>query len=351
MTSNGAALNRRNNNITISEFYENHSLDKYNYDPDYQRKSDVWSIEKQSFLIDSIMKNFPIPPIFLHSEVDLQSGKSIYHVIDGKQRLSAIVKFIKDELYLPENFGEDRFGDPALNGLKFSEIKTDSQFKQNFWKYSIPVEYVDTKDKDIVDKIFDRLNRNGEPLNDQELRNAKYSDSSFIGLVKELSNHNFWKERLAGVVETSRMEDNEFISELVFYIKEGIIDSKPLILDELYDKWVNNLRKKPETADEIREQFKNVTRYMQSLNLDYNRYKIKGVSHIYAVWGLSLYCFNETLEIDIIREKVDDFFQLLRSSNKDNNDVELYRNSMSYATRSKGQRKKRVDSLLHFCTQ
>ncbi|WP_202946740.1 DUF262 domain-containing protein [Bacillus methanolicus] len=143
-------LNRFSNNITVSEFYENETLGKYNYDVKYQRRSDAWSIDKQAFLIDSIMKNYPIPPIFLHAKVDSETGKTVYDVIDGKQRLTSIIKFINDEIELPENFGDDEFGSEELNGLKFSEIDKSSVYKKNFWKYTISIEYVDTEDEEIV---------------------------------------------------------------------------------------------------------------------------------------------------------------------------------------------------------
>lgn len=47
-----AKLNRESTKITISEFYERNQLNKYNFEPEYQRRGDVWSDEKQSFLID-----------------------------------------------------------------------------------------------------------------------------------------------------------------------------------------------------------------------------------------------------------------------------------------------------------
>ena len=53
-------LERNSNNINIATFWENCQLGKYNFDPDYQRPSDVWSDSKKSFLIDTILKNFPM---------------------------------------------------------------------------------------------------------------------------------------------------------------------------------------------------------------------------------------------------------------------------------------------------
>ena len=63
-------LERSSNSINIASFWENYELKKYNFDPDYQRRGDVWNDNKKSFLIDTIFKNFPMPPIFLHQHID-----------------------------------------------------------------------------------------------------------------------------------------------------------------------------------------------------------------------------------------------------------------------------------------
>ena len=83
-------LNRTSNNINIATFWENYNLKKYNFSPEYQRKGDVWSESDKSYLIDTILKNFPMPPIFLHQLIDNDTGKTIYDVIDGNLTESRI---------------------------------------------------------------------------------------------------------------------------------------------------------------------------------------------------------------------------------------------------------------------
>jgi hypothetical protein len=350
---NGVILKRDSNNITISEFYENEILNKYNYDPNYQRKGDVWSTEKKAFLIDSILKNYPIPPIFLHSETNSLTGKTIYHVIDGKQRLSAIIKFINDELYLPESFGDDNYGTAKLNGLKFSEIDPESPYKKNFWKYRIPIEYVDSEDEDVINRIFDRLNRNGEPLNKQELRNARYSQTDLMKMIRNLNNIQFWQTRLKNVVEVSRMEDEEFISELLFTMLEEIIDAKPETLDSLYTKWVDSFQGDDNAIKSTKREFKKITTFLESLDINYNEHKVQGVSHLYGLWGFSISCIKKSINPKDVKDLLDQFFRILRDNSletksKDQN-IAQYKDSMSYNTKSKGQRIKRINSLLNYC--
>ena len=70
----------------------------------------------------------------------------------------------------------------------------------------MPIEYIDTEDERIIDSIFDRLNRNGERLNGQELRNAKYHDTDFYKKIVEYSQREYW-QKLLEHVDKKRMED------------------------------------------------------------------------------------------------------------------------------------------------
>lgn len=57
-------------------------------DPIYQRTF-RWDISQQSALIESILLNIPIPPIYV-----FQNERGKWNLIDGQQRLSTIFKFM-----------------------------------------------------------------------------------------------------------------------------------------------------------------------------------------------------------------------------------------------------------------
>ena len=60
-----------------------------NLTPSYQR-GDVWKISERQSLIESILRGVPLPSVIL-----LRTGPSSAHeVVDGKQRLTAILRFV-----------------------------------------------------------------------------------------------------------------------------------------------------------------------------------------------------------------------------------------------------------------
>jgi len=340
-------LERESNTITIANFFEAYQLEKYNFDPEYQRKS-VWTDEKKSFLINSIIKNFPIPPVFLHQKIDNETGKTTYDVIDGKQRLTAIIAFLKNEIPITD---EEEESDIA--GLYFEDFDNakNSELKKRIWRYTIPIEYVDTDDQSIIDSIFDRLNRNGEPLTGQELRNANYYNSSLLLAIDEGANLDFWKDRLA-VVDKARMEDIEFVSELFLFLHNGEEKtSSPSVVDQFY-KDCSNLS--PEVLGQIKNQFEAITEFMERLNINYDLYSVGGVSHLYGLFAFCKQCKDQEIAPQDISEKLDSFFKGLRDLRKlpieaQNEDIVSYKASMSSNTKSSSSRVKRREALINFC--
>ena len=67
---------------------------KYILNPEYQRRH-RWDNEKKSRLIESLIMNVPIPPIFLY-----EFEYSHYEVMDSLQLLTAIKDFYSDALEL-----------------------------------------------------------------------------------------------------------------------------------------------------------------------------------------------------------------------------------------------------------
>jgi hypothetical protein len=131
--------------------------------PHYQRR-DRWTAEKRSALIESFLLNIPVPPIYL-AEDDFGT----YSVIDGKQRLTAIRDFMRNDLVLSEleTFKE-------LEGLTFSQLPSELSNALQIRPYLRVVTLLKQSDPDLKYDVFERLNTGGERLNAQEIRNVAF---------------------------------------------------------------------------------------------------------------------------------------------------------------------------------
>lgn len=343
-----AKIDRKSNTMTISSFHEGFLLNKYDMNPKYQRKS-LWSEEQQSLLIDSILKNIPIPPVFLREMID-KEGKTKYEVIDGKQRLTSIISFINGNISTSDDI-DDPLHNLEIAGVTFEELKEEenlADYLDDFWSYPIPIEYIKTKNDAIIDRIFDRLNRSGEKLNGQELRNATFYNSKLIQLSYKLSKHKYWSDVLKST-NRKRMEDIQLISEFIFLLIENKeLSSNDKELDDMYKKYARST-KLVSWAD-IEAEFNNITNFIETLELDLNHYGISGVSHLYGIWSFSKFCSNIEHDHSAIKIKIHEFYSIYKSKNYDSNSAQSnYKKTMQYNTRGSTQRKRRRESLVQFC--
>ena len=88
---------REPGDLSISQINDFNRRGLINMTPTYQRKS-VWDDDKRSFFIDSLLRRYPVPTIFLGRRIDLRTGEMMFDVIDGKQRLEAIFRFIANKI-------------------------------------------------------------------------------------------------------------------------------------------------------------------------------------------------------------------------------------------------------------
>ena len=191
------------NDVTwFLDLFDKQQLD---LDPPYQRRS-VWSPKDRRFFIDTILNNYPAPPIFLHKTLD-ENGKATYHVVDGKQRLQTIIMFRDNKLAIPEDFN-----DVNLQRKKWKDI--DRGTKEKFWNYVLISELLPDAHDAAIRNTFERINRNSRKLTPQELRHAKY-DGWFICAVENEADDELWKSLgLVTTARSKRMQDAQFLSEL-----------------------------------------------------------------------------------------------------------------------------------------
>ena len=114
---------RRQNFQTISWFWDLSKRGLLDLDPPYQRRS-VWNQAYRDSFVDTILLQYPAPAIFLYEEVSPE-GISKYHVVDGKQRLTAVFDFALGQFPVSEESIVSH-APSSTNGLKRSEVSLET---------------------------------------------------------------------------------------------------------------------------------------------------------------------------------------------------------------------------------
>ena len=211
---------------------------------EFQRNS-VWPRAAKAYLIDTIIKDRPIPLLFFQRVSSAQTGRPGYSVIDGQQRLRAIFEFLDDRFRLTQS---DKKA-PYYN-RKFSELP--NALRESVESYDLAVlELTGYHDEEIKD-IFVRMNKYVVKLSPQELRHAK-GEGKFSEFVERLGKWDYWRnQRVISAQQIKRMRAVEFVAELTILLIEGPQDKKKAL--ELYygeyqktfakGAWVEDLLKK-----------------------------------------------------------------------------------------------------------
>ena len=192
--------------------------------PDFQRR-EVWSAPARIMLMDTILRDIPMPKIFLANSI--KEGRTYRVVIDGQQRISAILAFLRDEFSLEEPFTGDE------KGTRFSELHQETQ--DRFLSYQIDFnEAINPSDVEVRE-VYARVNKYTVPLNKQELRRADFP-GDFLTVSEELAlNEYFDRVGLFSAANRRRYADVEYVSELLAAMIGGIQDKKGS-LDDFYIK-------------------------------------------------------------------------------------------------------------------
>src|ERR1019366_3269453 len=102
-------MERRPNTQNVQWFLVHYGAGQLILDPPFQRRS-VWSLDYRRAFIDTVLRDYPAPPIFLQEEVE-PGRPTVYNVIDGKQRLTALIDFVNSEFHLGRLMAEEGFED------------------------------------------------------------------------------------------------------------------------------------------------------------------------------------------------------------------------------------------------
>ncbi len=216
--------------------------------PLFQRNY-VWTQKQLIGLIVSLLKDIPIPKLYLYSESEEEAKKGRYTVIDGQQRLISVYFFVKgifpssknkrvsyDFVKISDILNRHKYAqneeikkkcENELKefGLKFTEFKYEDKYSKDttnqkkktlsydnftseqeliFKNKSLDFCFISIKNENqnsnfnskfVYTDIFRLLNSAGEPLSNQEIRNGVYYNCSLYKEVNKFDKESsVWKE-------------------------------------------------------------------------------------------------------------------------------------------------------------
>jgi hypothetical protein len=209
-------------------------------DPDFQRGF-VWDKKKQSRLIESILMRIPLPVFYVAEDAE---GRFV--VVDGRQRLTTLQRFLSGELRLDL---EDR---QELHKKKFKDL--DARWQNRVEDCQLHFYIIDhaVPERARLD-IFERVN-GGEVLTRQQMRNAIYNGPATEFLRVEAESELF-KDATGGSLDTSKMQDREFVNRFCSFHLLDISTYKGDMDDWLARGLVELGKQNPDEVANLRAKF------------------------------------------------------------------------------------------------
>lgn len=232
----GEKLSKQHETKTVADLVHLYENDMLDLSPAFQRKS-VWVLKDRQKLIDTIIRNYPLPAIFLYRNEE--AGNLSYSVIDGKQRLETLLGFLG---FVRGGGFEARVEMSGVEGMQYVSARSlksnklhRERLRPHFMGYRIPVIEVAGPLSDIIE-VFVRINSTGKPLTPQERRKAKYSGFGLLVEATRLANRLASHWGGVGVIsaqQMARMKHVEFAAELLLTVNTGDVINKKAAVDKV----------------------------------------------------------------------------------------------------------------------
>ncbi len=197
--------------------------------PKYQRRT-VWSQNGKSYLMDSIVRGFPLPQFFIREKVLRSERRNVKEVVDGQQRLRTIIEFVNDGFTILPLHNKE------FARLTYSQLPEEIQERILTFPLNVNV-LVGTSEAEVLE-TFSRLNAYSVPLNRIEKLNAQYT-GDFKQKIDELARTHliYWQDNgIMSAKNIARMLEVQLTAELVGTMLKGLQNKKEYV-EDLYKQY------------------------------------------------------------------------------------------------------------------
>lgn len=327
-------------NEIISRFRD----DVYFVDNSFQRRL-VWTEKQRVRLIETVLTGRPMPEIYLWQQpVDTETGAQRHSVVDGQQRINALVQFVSNEWPLYRKFLDTENQASSFAEKNWRDLSADE--KGLIWNYVINVRTVpQTVTKEDIRNIFKRLNETDRSLNPQELRNAEFN-GQFIEASETVANDPHWRQwEVFSDTQIRRMHDIQLASSLLTFLRRGVINDSAAVINKIYDFYND---KYEERAEDVTT----VTAFLSRAEETY--FQAPSVRSMFTkpIQLYTLFCVDQLagLQGETAAQAAAGLAQFVEAYEAGDTDVriESYREGSSSRTASKASRDRRINSLLDY---
>lgn len=147
--------------VTISKLYKMYKENEIDEAPYYQRYSELWTPEKKRLLIDTIINGYDMPKFYFHyimsSNNKLNTTNKQYAIIDGKQRINALIEFLDGDLILDESVKYLENPELSFNKVTYKTLATKNEFwqiKEIIDNFQLDIIHITTDEFDRVEEMF-----------------------------------------------------------------------------------------------------------------------------------------------------------------------------------------------------
>jgi hypothetical protein len=205
--------------------------------PDFQRRL-VWSRADKNHFIDSIIRGYPFPEIYLaDGDVDLEKGTGTQQLVDGLQRVTTLIQYFE--------------GDTDLKLTTVPPYRDlDEDDKRAFLQYDVAVRDLGNVQREEIIEVFKRINATKYSLLEIEVNNAVYA-GALKQFADRLAADAFFEEHsVFHAADLKRMGDLRYALGIVITMLGGYTNRDDSF-GEFLDRYNDDFPEQGEIKDRI----------------------------------------------------------------------------------------------------
>ncbi|WP_338815729.1 DUF262 domain-containing protein (plasmid) [Bernardetia sp. Wsw4-3y2] len=261
----GFEIGIQEDKFSVYELLRQYQNGRIILDAEFQRNL-VWNKNDMSRFLESVILGLPIPALFFNQTIDNE-----YIVVDGRQRLSALISFLgtakKDDVFEHLNFKlRGLQGLKHLNGKTYKDLKEYVGLQARIENKALNIFVIKPSVKlDIIYDIFDRINTGGTKLNKQEVRNALLAGKS-NQLLRDLVQTDYFQKAINEGISDKRMKAQETVLRVLSFMIFDYETEYKGSMSNFLEMGMRELNKTDDNRiEELKNRFEKVMRLSHSI--------------------------------------------------------------------------------------